>query len=225
MYSITTLTLLAATMNVAASSSSSDLSPPPLTITVNKNITYQRIHGFGFSEAFQRAHSLVNLPEPYQSQVLDLLFSPTTGAGFSILRIGLGSSVNSTGDKMNSPQPHPDQPFTWDGKDSGQVWVARQAKNKYNVSMFYGDSWSAPGWMKTNGADYGGGWLCGVSGEGKDVELVHSAESGGGRTQCGEGESYVQAYGEYIAKYVQAYALEGGIEMSYVGFLNEPNLV
>jgi len=189
------------------------LPPPHITLTVSPSHTYQTISGFGFCEAFQRAHALSNLPEPFQTDVLNLLFNRTTGAGFSILRIGLGSSPDSRGDHMNSPQPRADSPFSWDGIDSGQVWVARQAAARYGVQTFMADAWSAPGYMKTNGRDDQGGWLCGVRGEGQATT----------NTTCA-GVSWVQAYAEYLAKYVKAWR-DAGIPIGSVGFLNEPNLI
>lgn len=97
---------------------------------------YQSITGFGFSEAFQRAYNIINLPEPQRSELVDLLFNTTTGAGFSILRNGLGSSPNSTQDFMNTIEPvSPGAPgntpeYVFDGKDSGQLWVSQQAVSR-----------------------------------------------------------------------------------------------
>lgn len=136
-------------------------------VTVDVTKKYQPIDGFGFSAAFQRANLIVNLKEPKQTEVLDLLFNRTTGAGFSIVRNGVGSSQDSSRDYMNtilpkcpsSPDGEPD--YKWDGKDSGQVFLSQQAV-KYGVKTFYGNAWSAPGCMKTNGQDTNGGQLCGV---------------------------------------------------------------
>jgi O-glycosyl hydrolase len=184
-------------------------SPAPITLTIAPSITHQTISGFGFCEAFQRAHSIINLPEPARTEVLDLLFHPTKGAGFSILRIGLGSSPDSRGDHMNSPQPNATSAFKWDGKDSGQIWVAKRAM-EYGVKTFIADAWSAPGYMKTNGRDDMGGWLCGVRGQGMGPEC--------------KGASWIDEYAEYLAKYVKAWTKEG-IPIQYLGFLNEPNLM
>ncbi|KAK3376347.1 glycoside hydrolase family 30 protein [Lasiosphaeria ovina] len=202
---------------VAAALAASDAAAPTqahISLAVDAATTYQTIDGFGFCEAFQRAHAIGNLPAAPQAAVLDLLFNATAGAGFSILRLGLGSSPDSRGDHMNSPQPAADPAagFAWDGDDSGQVWVAQQAANRYGVATFYADAWSAPGYMKTNGRDDQGGWLCGVRGEGSAAG-----------TLCA-GASWVQAYAEYLARYVQAY-IGAGIPVAYLGFLNEPNLI
>jgi len=103
------------------------------TLTVDLSQRYQEIDGFGFSEAFQRAYNIYNLPEPKRSQLVDLLFNTTTGAGFSIVRNGIGSSTSSQSDWMNTFEPaSPGNPvaepkYVWDGKDSGQLWVSQQA--------------------------------------------------------------------------------------------------
>jgi len=136
-------------------------------ITVDLSKKYQSIDGFGISAAFQRANLVVNLQEPKQSEVLNLLFNTTAGAGFSILRNGIGSSKDSSNDYMNTILPNcPSSPsgtpdYKWDGKDSGQLWLSQKAV-QYGVSTFYADAWSAPGCMKTNGVDTNGGNLCGV---------------------------------------------------------------
>ncbi|KAH8907287.1 glycoside hydrolase [Coniochaeta sp. PMI_546] len=180
------------------------------TLTVNFAQKFQEIDGFGFSEAFQRAYNIYNLPEPKRSQLVDLLFNVTTGAGFTIVRNGIGSSQSSQSDWMNtflptSPgSPTADPKYVWDGKDSGQLWVSQQAL-KYGVKTFYGDAWSAPGFMKTNGKDTNGGQLCGVSG-----------------ATCSSGD-WKQAYANYLVRYIQFYQ-ESGIDVTHIGFLNEPDL-
>lgn len=50
--------------------------------------------------------------------------------------------------------------YIWDGRDSGQLFVAKEAV-KYGVRTFYADAWSAPGFMKSTGNEANGGTLCG----------------------------------------------------------------
>jgi len=54
------------------------------TVSVNGGTTFQTIDGFGVSEAFGQANSIRNLTGAAQKQALDMLFSPTAGAGFTI---------------------------------------------------------------------------------------------------------------------------------------------
>lgn len=158
------------------------------TLTVDLSTTYQRIDGFGTSEAFQRAVQMSQLPEEGQRRALDILFSTTNGAGLTILRNGIGSSPDMSSDHMVSIAPKspgsPDNPliYEWDGSDNKQLWVSQEAVHTYGVKTIYADAWSAPGYMKTNGNDANGGTLCGLSG-----------------AYCASGD-WRQAYADYLTK-------------------------
>ncbi|KAI1437891.1 glycoside hydrolase family 5 protein [Xylaria sp. CBS 124048] len=175
-------------------------------ITVDVGTTYQRIDGFGFSQAFGRATEFQDAPSATQKSALDFLFDTTTGAGFSIIRNRIGSG--GTGDSIEpndpgSPSATPD--YIWDGNDSGQVWFSQQAMS-YGVKTIYADAWSAPGFMKTSGDEATPGYLCGSTG--------HSCTSG----------DWQQAYANLLVKYVQLYS-SIGIPITHLGFLNEPDYV
>ncbi|CAG8975706.1 hypothetical protein HYALB_00009113, partial [Hymenoscyphus albidus] len=169
-------------------------------ITVDLSKTYQTMDGFGISEAFQRANLIVNMPEPKQKALLDLLFSTSTGAGFSILRNGLGSSPDSSSDHMNTILPkgptsaQGTPSYVWDGKDSGQFFVSKKAV-EYGVRTFYANAWSAPGFMKSNGNDANGGTLR---------------------------DEWKQAYANYLIQYIKYY-IDAGVPITHLGFLNEPD--
>ncbi|KAK3944720.1 glycoside hydrolase superfamily [Diplogelasinospora grovesii] len=174
--------------------------------------TYQTMDGFGFSTAFQRANLITDMSDKSkQRALLDLLFNTTTGAGFSIIRTGIGSSPDSSSDHMNTFAPkNPGGPkatpqYQWDGKDSGQLFVAQEAV-KYGVRTFYADAWSAPGYMKTNGQETNGGAICGVPGT---------------AAACSSSGDWRQAYANYLVAYTQFYAA-AGVDITHLGFLNEP---
>ncbi|OAA57846.1 glycoside hydrolase family 30 protein [Niveomyces insectorum RCEF 264] len=171
------------------------------TITVTPATTYQKMDGFGFSLAFQRANLITNMKDAVkQRELLDLLFNTTTGAGFSIIRNGIGSSPDSSADHMNTFAPkNPGGPtatpqYQFDGKDSGQLFVSQEAYKTYGVRGIYADAWSAPGYMKTNGNEANGGSIS---------------------------PAWQQAYADYLLAYVGFYK-DAGVTISHLGFLNEP---
>jgi O-glycosyl hydrolase len=175
------------------------------SVSVDVGTTYQTMDGFGFSQAFGRANDLYNLPSTQRTYALYLLFSTTAGAGFSILRVRIGSGGASDSIEPTAPaNPTATPAYAWDGNDTNQVWVAQQAKT-YGVSMFYADAWSAPGFMKTNDDQNNGCYLCGVTGE-----------------TCSSG-SWLQAYANFLMQYIKDYA-SVGVGITEVGFLNEPEL-
>ncbi|WP_155057980.1 cellulose binding domain-containing protein [Streptomyces blattellae] len=170
--------------------------------TVNGSTSYQTIDGFGFSSAFGRADLISSLPAADQQTVLDLLYSPTTGAGNSILRLGI-SSTGSSIQPTDPGGPNATPRYVWNGDDDGQVWLAKKAQS-YGVSRFYADAWSAPGYMKTNGTENNGGTLCGLSG-----------------ASCASGD-WRRAYADYLVQYAKFYGQEG-IKINEIGFTNEPD--
>lgn len=172
------------------------------TATVNGATTYQPIDGFGFSEHFGRAavmNGSQGLPAAKQREILDLLLNRTTGAGLSILRLGIDSGIQPT----DPGGPNATPKYVWDGVDKGQVWLAREAK-AYGVNRFYADAWTAPGYMKTNGTDANGGALCGLAG-----------------ATCASGD-WRRAYANFLVQYARFYAQEG-IGITDLGFTNEPD--
>ncbi|WP_443274282.1 glycoside hydrolase family 30 protein [Streptomyces sp. KR80] len=170
--------------------------------TINGSTRFQPIDGFGFSEHFGRADIMrgsQGLPAQRQREVLDLLLNRSTGAGLSILRLGIDSGIQPT----DPGGPNATPKYVWDRDDDGQVWLAQQAK-AYGVTRFYADAWSAPGYMKTNGTDANGGTLCGLAG-----------------ASCASGD-WRRAYANFLVQYAKFYAQEG-ISITDLGFVNEPD--
>lgn len=173
-------------------------------VTINGSTKFQVIDGFGFSEAFGRAASMQSVSDAtLRQQMLDLLFSPTNGAGFTIVRNIINSDSSSI--EPNSPgSPSSTPQYVWNGNDTGQVWLSQQAL-QYGVNQIYADAWSAPGYMKTNNSEANGGTLCGVP-----------------NATCSSGD-WRQAYANYLVQYIKDYQ-SAGVTLSHVGFVNEPNL-
>ncbi|KAF9035923.1 glycoside hydrolase superfamily [Panaeolus papilionaceus] len=175
-------------------------------ITVNAGSLLQEIDGFGVSQAFGRAKEFQNMASGPRQKALDYLFSTSTGAGFTIIRNRIGSGGAGDSILPNSPgSPSGTPSYKWDSDDSGQVWFSKQAIG-YGVKTIYADAWSAPGFMKTNGNQGNGGWLCGVTGK-----------------SCSSGD-WRQAYANFLTQYVKYYKQEG-ITVTHLGFLNEPDFV
>lgn len=180
-----------------------------VSVRVDPRTQFQEVNGFGCSEAFGRAEDVQGkegLPPVNQTLVLDLLFNKEVGAGFTILRNGIGSSPNSNGmlsiepNSPGSPSASPD--YAWDHYDSGQFPLSEKAYAR-GLQNVYADAWSAPGFMKTNHNESDGGYLCGVT-----------------NTSCATG-NWMQAYANYLVQYARFYQ-QSGVKVTYLGFLNEP---
>jgi O-glycosyl hydrolase len=175
--------------------------------SINGATTYQTIAGFGASEAFGQASAVMNASSTVQQQVLADLYSPTTGAGLTILRneIGADSGNSIEPTSPGSPSATPSyKTLAQTNQDQGQLWFAQQIHSRYGVSNIYGDAWSAPGYMKTNGSAVNGGQVCGTPG-----------------ASCSSGD-WRQAYANYLVQYAKDYAA-AGVPLTYVGPSNEPD--
>ena len=134
------------------------------TATINGATTFQTITGFGASEAFGQASTVMNASSPVQQQVLNDLYSPASGAGLTILRnwISADSGTTIEPNSPGGPGAVPTYlPMSQTGQDAGQLWFAQQIKADFGVTNVFADAWSAPAFMKTNGSAGNGGAVCG----------------------------------------------------------------
>jgi O-glycosyl hydrolase len=178
------------------------------TATINGATTYQTMAGFGASEGFGEAQTVMNASSAVQQQALGLLYSPTSGAGLTILRNEISADSGSTIEPAApaSPTAAPAYvPLASINQDQGQLWFAQQIKAGYGVTNVFADAWSAPPFMKTNDSADNGGTLCGVPG-----------------ATCSSGD-WRQAYANYLKQYAADYSAAGD-PLSYVGPENEANL-
>jgi glucuronoarabinoxylan endo-1,4-beta-xylanase len=193
---------LAVAMALTCAALNQPLANAAAAATIDGAVVHQPIDGFGFSQAFGRTGVIRALSAANQQQVLDLIFNRDTGAGLSIVRLGISSSGSSI-QPTNPGGPNATPRYVWNGDDDGQVWLSKKAQS-YGVNRFYANAWSAPGYMKTNGNEANGGTLCGLQG-----------------ASCGSGD-WRRAYANYLVQYSKFYAQEG-IRITDLGFTNEPN--
>jgi glucuronoarabinoxylan endo-1,4-beta-xylanase len=115
-------------------------------ITVYISSPQQTIAGFGASDAWQAGSIRWLLTTSQQAQVLDMLFSQSTGIGLSLLRHRIPTEI----------EPAKGQ---WDWtQDSDAVWLTGEAVNR-GLTMVWATPWSPPAWMKTNDDVNNGGAL------------------------------------------------------------------
>jgi O-glycosyl hydrolase len=177
------------------------------TASINGSTTFQAMTGFGFAEAFGEAASVMNAPSAEQQQALNLLMSPSSGAGLDIVRNEISADPGTT-IEPNSPGSPGAAPayvsLASINQDQGQLWFDQQAKTNFGVNTFFADAWSAPAFMKTNGSQNNGGQVCGVTG-----------------ASCSSGD-WRQAFANYLIQYAKDYAA-AGVPLTYIGPANEPD--
>jgi len=187
------------------------IGPPALAAsaaTINGAQTFQTITGFGASEGFGQAETIMGASSAVETQALNYLFSTSSGAGLTILRNEISADAGDTiePNAPSSPTATPTYlPMSSIGNDQDQLTMAQAIKSTYGVTNVFADAWSAPAFMKTNNSAINGGTLCGVSG-----------------ATCSSG-NWEQAYANYLKQYAADYAA-AGVPLTYVGPENEANL-
>ncbi|WP_181136301.1 carbohydrate-binding protein [Rathayibacter sp. AY1F3] len=171
---------------------------------------HQAIDGFGatFNEAGWDVLNRPSVSAAQRGAVMDQLFDPGTGAGFSIARTSIGSndfaldhySYDETdGDfGLNDFSVARDQQYLIPYIKAAQA----SAGGPFRLMA---SPWTAPSWLKNNKS------LLGKPTASGDASLVAPSVD----------PRYYQAYADYFAKYVAAYKQQG-IDVTDVSVQNEP---
>ncbi|XP_044063224.1 lysosomal acid glucosylceramidase isoform X3 [Siniperca chuatsi] len=138
-----------------------------LRLTIAPYQKYQKIRGFGGAMTDAAAINILSLSAGAQGQVLRQYFSPE-GIGYSVVRVPMASCDFSTRlyTYADTPGDYNLDNFTLAPEDINMkipLLQRAQALSPRPLSLL-ASAWSAPAWMKTNGALIGKGSLKGQPG-------------------------------------------------------------
>ena len=169
------------------------------TITVNGATTYQTMDGFGYTLTGGSAIVINRMPATAKDALLRELFTRDySSLGVSYLRLSIGASdldpAPYTYDEVPTGQTDPTlASFSIDSARTNLIPVLKQILAIDPNVAIIATPWTAPRWMKDNGAYVGGSLL----------------------------PQYYQAYANYFVKYLQAMKTEG-ITIGAITPQNEP---
>ncbi|ULC58014.1 glucosylceramidase [Flaviramulus sp. BrNp1-15] len=167
------------------------------SITVNPEVSYQVMDGFGFSLTGGSAMHLNNMSDSARNNILKELFS-VDNVGVSYLRLSIGASdldpeVFSYNDLPDGETDENLTKFSIEKDKENLIPVLKEILAINPDIKIMGSPWSAPIWMKTNNNSIGGSLK----------------------------PEYYAAYANYFVKYIQAYKAEG-ISIDAITVQNEP---
>ena len=177
----------------------SDAKSDAPAIEVNDMQQFQPIEGFGFALTGGSAQLLMQMTPERRGELLRQLFTTKgDGIGVSYLRVSIGSSdMNDhvySYDDMPAGQTDPKlEKFSLAPDEAAVIPVLKEILAIDPEIKILGSPWSAPAWMKTNGAVKGG-------------ELK---------------PEFYEAYAQYLVKYVEGMKAEG-INLTAITVENEP---
>ncbi|HEV8559630.1 MAG TPA: ricin-type beta-trefoil lectin domain protein, partial [Actinophytocola sp.] len=166
------------------------------TIIVDESRTFQQFEGAGASFTDTAAwlmNSSGALSAATRDDTMRRLFDPNTGIGLSFLRNPMGASDLARFNYTYDDTCCDVNDFSIAHDLADVLPLTRQAKQLNPPLKIMATPWSAPAWMKDN----------------------NSLNQGFLQAR------YYGAYGQYFAKYVQAYA-NNGVPIDYVSAQNEP---
>ena len=167
------------------------------SITLDDQVTYQEIEGFGGAFTEAAAVTLRKLPEARQEEILRAYFDPDSGHGYTLCRTHINSCDFSLDNYSYCDQPGDFDLKTFSIARDRQAllpMIQRAQKISRNGFKLFASPWSPPAWMKTNGEMNHGGSL---------------------KPECRE------AWANYFGRYIHAYADEG-VPIWGVTIQNEP---
>jgi glucosylceramidase len=175
--------------------------PEGVVIRVDEVRTYQTIDGFGAALTDSSAWLLMRaMPEAARETLLNDLFDPKSGNGFSVLRLPMGASdfaVHGSYTYDDLPPGETEDPelrrFSIAHDREYILPCLRRIRQINPAFKVMASPWSAPAWMKTS-RKLNGGWL--------------------------DWPAYA-AYARYFVRFVQAYEAEG-VPVYAVTVQNEP---
>ncbi|MBV9257270.1 MAG: hypothetical protein JO215_04525 [Ktedonobacteraceae bacterium] len=115
------------------------------SITLNGHGSGRTFDGVGgLSGGGGTSRLLIDYPPQQQQEILDYLFKPGYGASLQILKVEIGSDVDSTeGAEASSQRTPTDQNYN----RGYEWWLMEQAKARNPHIKLYALEWGAPGWF------------------------------------------------------------------------------
>lgn len=179
-------------------------------IVVDRSKTFQTMYGHGAAMTDSSAWVLMNLKQRNRQlyeYTMKKLFSPTEGAGLSVLRLPMGASDYTASATYYTycDERSPDLSRFSIAHDRPCIIPVLQDALRLNAEIrILGSPWSAPAWMKTNGK------LVGIS----------AADKAAGAT-CKLRSDCFEVYADYFVKFIEEYQA-AGIGIWGVTLQNEP---
>ncbi|XP_055381406.1 lysosomal acid glucosylceramidase [Condylostylus longicornis] len=125
-------------------------------IKINRNVSYQKIVGFGGSFTGAVSHNLDQLPEEIQNHVFRSYYSKNSGISYNMMRMPIGGCDFDLKPWAYNENPVNDVNLTsfsqLDERDLyrlSQIQKLKEISNNYDIKHM-SSAWSPPPWMKSN---------------------------------------------------------------------------
>ncbi|NOU48894.1 MAG: glucosylceramidase [Bacteroidales bacterium] len=171
------------------------------TITLNPEVKFQEMDGFGAAITGSSCYNLLKMTPENRAKLLKETFDPLTGMGYSYIRISIGCSDFSIDEYTYCDKPGIEN-FAIHEFDKRDLFPILKEILTINPKVrILGSPWTPPKWMKVNNLT--------------ELKPFDSWTSGQLNPK------YYQDYATYFVKYIQAMKLEG-FTIDAITVQNEP---
>lgn len=171
------------------------------TMRINAADTYQEIDGFGSAITYAAAYNLLKMNQADRTKFLTQTFSPSSGYGYSYVRVPIGCSDFSASEYSLCDKEGIEN-FALTNEETQYIIPVLKEIMTINPNVkVMGSPWTAPRWMKVNDLN--------------DMQPTNSWRNGHLNPK------YYEDYGTYFVKWIQAFEKEG-IPIYCVTPQNEP---
>ncbi|MEI6680419.1 MAG: discoidin domain-containing protein [Mariniphaga sp.] len=138
------------------------------SVSIDFDSPGRMFEGIGTVSAGASTRLLVDYPEPYRSNILDFLFKPSFGAGFTYLKVEIGGDGNSTCGSEPSFARTREELTSPNYLRGYEYWLMKEARKRNNKIELDALEWCMPGWFTNNkvwsqdNADYIAGFIKGA---------------------------------------------------------------
>jgi len=122
----------------------------PITVRLDGNSSGRVFEGIGLVNASGTSKLLMDYPEEQARAILDLLFKPFHGAGFTILKNEIGADVNSSTGAEPCHRRSKEERAVARGVN---FWMAKEALARNPDMVFAAGRWGIPAWADATDED------------------------------------------------------------------------
>ena len=204
-----------ATCNLFSNHSEDEPSGNGSPVKIDPSIQYQTFDGFGTAMAWW-GNIVGELDEPARSEIIDLVFSPTNGLGFTMCKYYIGSCENPecpynkpngekhlvVGREMDGYTDPLTRLYDWN-RDAAQRYVMQYVLANYNITRVEANSLTAPYYMTNSGC---------VSGTPKTA----------GKATCNLRDDCFDAFADYLTEIIKHFRDYWNIDFATISPFGEP---
>jgi len=197
---VTALVMIASGIHVVGGGTPASAAAPSTSVTIDGNGSGRTFEGEGvISGGGGNTRLLIDYPEPQRSDILDYLFKPNYGAGYTTLKVEVGGDVFSTTGSEPSHARTREELANPNMHRGYELWLMSEAKKRNPNIQLDILQWGAPGWINNFN------------------NLIGNSDATYYDNRDAKYAMFSQDNADYLVSYIKGAKSEWGLDIDYVG--------